>query len=1187
MSTWSPRTSPTRILLVLALGLFIAGCLDRAVTGPASTSGASFAARLVVLDGNAQSGAVNSPLSPSLKLRVTDANGSPVEGATVTFSTRQGGGSINPPTARSGADGIVNATWTLGTALGTQKIVATLIGQWVVDSAVLTANATNGPAAKLAVDAGDAQRATIGTALPSVVSVLVTDQFNNPAPDQEVTFRVTGGGGRVDLVTTKSDAAGKIAARWTLGTIAGTQTLSASLPNGATADFRATADAGAAVQLIEESGSGQTGTVGRALTSPVSVRVVDAYGNAVRGVSVSWAAEDGTISAVSASTDSLGRSQARWVLGKNTGTQTASVAVSGAPALNVIAIAKAGAPALVTVETGDRQTQTVLQTLPLPLVARITDQFGNGVSGTGATWAVVSGGGTLLSTSPTTDATGRSTAVWTLGTSAGSQLTTLSVSGLPLAVYTATGVAASGDSVVIEAGNNQTGVVSAALPTPLIVRVRDTSGNPVVGTTVVFAITSGGGTLTPSIATTDANGRAQAAWTLGSFAGAQTVTATVGSKVLTFVATASAVGGGGGGGGGVLTPSQIVLVSGNGQSGFVSQTLASAVVVRVIDASGIPVSGVNVTWALAASNNGGLASPSVSRTDGNGDASLLWTLGSKVGLQQVTASVTGLPNVTLQATAQVGSSGAVVVDNGNGQTGAIGAPLPVYLRVLIVDQSGTPVSSARVNWSVVSGGGTLSKSSGTTNNAGLDSLAWTLGTAAGNQSASASVTGVGSVTFTATAGGSIVVDNGNNQSGNVNTTLGTYLRVKVVGPTGAAISGVTVNWSVTAGGGVLSKSQGVTNVAGQDSVQLTLGASAGTNAVQASVTGVGSVSFSATGSTVAAVPASIVKISGDGQTARSGQTLTSGLIVEVRDAAGSPLASVPVTFATYNGGFVAPTPVLTGADGRVTASWTLSTNTGTSVVTDSVLVSAGAAPPAKFYASVRPAFRIQWIKGGLSASNPTQTDTTGATLTDTLTVQVYDPTGGAVLGVGGQLVSWAPYATSCVDGYSVNSVTNTDNNGYAKTLWVLRTPNTCTPSGVGIPVSNIQPRMIATATGVGQVEFRATVNYGSVHGITATGFSGDTASITSVSTRTGVVTITVKDANGNGVPGAAVTLTTSGGDVVGSAALTTGSDGTTSTSWTIAATLGQHTLGVLATKAATPYATVFNVTRNYIIIGTP
>ncbi|HEY5489565.1 MAG TPA: hypothetical protein VIK25_00115 [Gemmatimonadaceae bacterium] len=1375
--------------MVVLFGAIVAGCLDHAVTGPDRANGVNFAARLVVLGGNMQSGAVNSALPTPVKLRVTDINGSPVAGASVAFSLRSGGGTLSPLSATSAADGSVSTVWTLGTALGENKVVAILSGAFVVDSATLTATGTNGPAAKLAIDAGDNQHAPIGTVLPAAVSTLVTDNYGNPVPGAAVTYAVTGGGSRIDLVRTTSDANGKISANWTLSTTAGLQTATASLANGASISYRAVADAGLPVQIIQESGSGQTGTVGRALAAPVSVRVVDGYGNNVRGVSVSWTADDGTISANSATTDTLGRSQGRWVLGNRAGTQSASVSVTGLSPVNVVAIAQAAVPFQVTLETGDKQTQTVGQTLPLPLVAKIVDQFGNGIAGFPVTWNAASGGGSLLATLATSDNTGRSTAIWTLGSAAGSQLATLAVTGLPLTVYSATAVAAAGDSVVIEAGNNQAGRVGSALGTPLIIRVRDTSGNPVVGTSVVFAVASGGGSVAPSVAVTDANGRAQAIWTLGSFSGAQTATATVGAKSVTFTATGSASGGGGGGGG---SPTQLVLVSGNGQTGNVSQSLTAPMIVRVIDASGVPVTGVNVTWTLPAGNSGGFASPSVSSTDGSGQASMLWTLGSKVGLQQITASATGVPSLTLQATVQVGSSGAVIMDNGNGQVSSAGALLATYLRVLVVDQSGTavvgarvtwavvtglgslakswgltnaagydsvawtlgatsgaqtvsatvtgvtpvtftatastgatpaqlvlvsgnaqsggvgqllaspvivkvvdasgysvpgidvswaivsgggtsssvtsrtdgagqaqtlwtlgnslgtqriratatgltalnltatatvaatgaivmqsgnnqagaqgaplgsklyvlvvdqtgnPVNGATVNWAIATGTGSISKVTGTTNAFGLDSLTWTLGATAGTQTVTAGVTGVGSVTFTATAGGSLVVFSGNNQTGSVSSTLAQSLVVMTMGPTGLPIPGITVNWLVTAGGGMLSKAQGVTDVAGNDAVQFTLGAVGGTNTVTATVAGLGSVSFTATGLTSSGgVPWTIVKVNGDGQTGRSATALASPLIVEVRDVRGTPLAGVQVLFtqgASNLDGFVAPSPTTTNASGQVSVQWTLGSNVSNAVKTNTVTASLplfGSVTPVSFTAAARPQFRMRFVRGtsgsahciaalGAACAAGLQIDTTGATVepqyvgdlrTDTLVVQVYDPTDST--GVQGVSVNWAVQAGDGTDGRPVNSVLTTDNFGFAKNVWLLRDNN-----GRAIPPSNIAKRMIASVASIGEVEFRMRVFPGAICSVSRGSSATPPVVGTSISDTT-----TVRDCSGFAIPGVTITLSTALPGIVAPTSAITNSNGQVLTTWTMDTVPGVRSLSATATGQTSPYL-VFGV----------
>src|SRR5581483_8792094 len=76
-------------------------------------------------------------------------------------------------------------------------------------------------------------------------------------------------------------------------------------------------------------------------------------------------------------------------------------------------------------------------------------------------------------------------------------------------------------------GNNQTGNIGAVLSTPLVVGLFDAAGSPVPNQTVLFRVTENNGTVNaggppePSMAaTTDAQGHAQARWTLGMRAGA-------------------------------------------------------------------------------------------------------------------------------------------------------------------------------------------------------------------------------------------------------------------------------------------------------------------------------------------------------------------------------------------------------------------------------------------------------------------------------------------------------------------------------------------------------------------------------------------------------------------------------------------------------------------------------------------
>ncbi|NIS32726.1 MAG: hypothetical protein GWN73_20660, partial [Actinobacteria bacterium] len=64
----------------------------------------------------------------AITLRGTDAAGTPVEGATVTFTPDAGNGSVSVASAVSDADGEVSTVWTLGTPFGRQRLVASTDG---------------------------------------------------------------------------------------------------------------------------------------------------------------------------------------------------------------------------------------------------------------------------------------------------------------------------------------------------------------------------------------------------------------------------------------------------------------------------------------------------------------------------------------------------------------------------------------------------------------------------------------------------------------------------------------------------------------------------------------------------------------------------------------------------------------------------------------------------------------------------------------------------------------------------------------------------------------------------------------------------------------------------------------------------------------------------------------------------
>ncbi len=89
-------------------------------------------------------------------------------------------------------------------------------------------------------------------------------------------------------------------------------------------------------------------------------------------------------------------------------------------------------------------------------------------------------------------------------------------------------------------GDTQQGDIGTILAQPFVVEVKDDSNVAFEGVPVTFAVTTGGGTLSITNATTDVSGRAESTLTLGSSAGTNTVSVRVTDivQVITFTATA-------------------------------------------------------------------------------------------------------------------------------------------------------------------------------------------------------------------------------------------------------------------------------------------------------------------------------------------------------------------------------------------------------------------------------------------------------------------------------------------------------------------------------------------------------------------------------------------------------------------------------------------------------------------------
>jgi subtilisin family serine protease len=285
------------------------------------------------------------------------------------------------------------------------------------------------------------------------------------------------------------------------------------------------------------------------------------------------------------------------------------------------------------------------------------------------------------------------------------------------------------------AGNGQTGTAGAPLPQPLIALVTDAGGTPVRGVDVTWQVRAGGASVSATSVSTDSLGRAAVQATLGTTAGADadTVVASVGQIPGAVAFTASAL---------PAAPAQINLVSGTGQTGGVGLPLADSLVVVARDAFGNGASGVSVDWTVTA--GAGSLSASTVTTGPTGRAAVSWTLGTAAGTSSdsAAASVAGLAGspVRFGAGAHAGPASALILVAGNNQTGTVGAALAESLVVVAQDQFGNPVSGALVTW-LAATGGTLSAGTAPTGASGRSAVSWTLGSAAGDQQATATLPG--------------------------------------------------------------------------------------------------------------------------------------------------------------------------------------------------------------------------------------------------------------------------------------------------------------------------------------------------------------------------------------------------------------------------------------------------------------
>jgi hypothetical protein len=261
----------------------------------------------------------------------------------------------------------------------------------------------------------------------------------------------------------------------------------------------------------------------------------------------------------------------------------------------------------------------------------------------------------------------------------------------------------------------------------IVARVVNVEGRPLRGKTVTFQVVTGGGTVTATTAQTDEKGEASARWKLGTMAGdTQRVEARVdtragqGQAVAVFRAV-----------GKLDAPSALVLAATGTLVGAVSSPLDDSVRVVVRDRHGNLVPGASVSWSAV--TGGGSFDPATSVTDAAGIAWTRWTLGAAPGEQRARATLQGT-GASLEVAANAGDELRILSGN---DVLSFDGTLWEQPAVALWGPNGA-IDDARVEWTVASGGGSVSPTDSRTSG-GRAATTWTPGATAGTHQLTARV----------------------------------------------------------------------------------------------------------------------------------------------------------------------------------------------------------------------------------------------------------------------------------------------------------------------------------------------------------------------------------------------------------------------------------------------------------------
>jgi len=388
------------------------------------------ASEIALVAGSSQRALAGRALAQAVVVRATNRRGAPASGKRVTFRLGEGQGGVDPVSAVTDADGRARTNWTLGLYPGRQTLLASVEN---VDSALAIQAEADPVAANTRVAAlTDSLSGHAGQELADTVSIRVTDSAGRVLGDIPVRWSVLDGGS-IQATDSRTDSLGVARARWTLSKKTGLQRARAQV--GAApglgippVTIAAAALAGSPAKIVVSGGDGQRASAGAELPKVLVFKVVDENGSGVSGALLALAPSGGTLVDSALTTDSLGYARTRWTMGHSAGEYTLAAHVDGVKQLvKLVARAVPAAAANLAFDDVPSERHQREPAKAKRLIAIVTDVYGNPVPDARVNFSVKSG--TVTPARTVSDAKGRASLTWKLGTKAGEQVLTGTVRG--------------------------------------------------------------------------------------------------------------------------------------------------------------------------------------------------------------------------------------------------------------------------------------------------------------------------------------------------------------------------------------------------------------------------------------------------------------------------------------------------------------------------------------------------------------------------------------------------------------------------------------------------------------------------------------------------------------------------------------------------------------------------------------